>query len=334
VVKKVYFQTDGPVITVLNLPERTSKGTVTISWKVQDKNDPEPEVYVNDQKMYYRWTSTTLELKEGINVVTIKAVNKFGKTSQVTKTIEFVVNPPTLIVDALPETTNKDNIKVSWRVEDENDPYPRVYVNDSLADYAVTSRNVKLQNGVNTITVRAVNKYGKSTEITKTIHFVSEGPTLLVNPVPSSTTKNRIEVSWTVTDWNDSDPKVYVNDRYSYTNYATVSLNEGNNTIVVKAVNRLGQTTEQIFNVQFIPPAPVITLGYAPETTSSPKITLTWTVFDENDDSPLVYVNDQLVRYANSMELSLNPGENVFKIVAGNSYGKTSELIYKVTYTP
>ena len=141
-------------------------------------------------------------------------------------------------------------------------------------------------------------------------------------------------MSWTVTDWNDSDPKVYVNDRYSYTNYATVSLNEGNNTIVVKAVNRLGQTTEQIFNVQFIPPAPVITLGYAPETTSSPKITLTWTVFDENDDSPLVYVNDQLVRYANSMELSLNPGENVFKIVAGNSYGKTSELIYKVTYTP
>jgi len=88
-----------------------------------------------------------------------------------------------LIVDALPETTNKDNIKVSWRVEDENDPYPRVYVNDSLADYAVTSRNVKLQNGVNTITVRAVNKYGKSTEITKKILFVSEGPTLLVNPV-------------------------------------------------------------------------------------------------------------------------------------------------------
>jgi len=112
------------------------------------------------------------------------------------------------------------------------------------------------------------------------------------------------------------------------------TLSFSRNTIVVKAVNRLGQTTEQIFNVQFIPPAPVITLGYAPETTSSPKITLTWTVFDENDDSPLVYVNDQLVRYANSMELSLNPGENVFKIVAGNSYGKTSELIYKVTYTP
>jgi len=143
VVKKVYFQTDVPVITVLNLPERTSKGTVTISWKVQDKNDPEPEVYVNDQKMYYRWTSTTLELKEGINVVTIKAVNKFGKTSQVTKTIEFVVNPPTLIVDALPETTNKDNIKVSWRGEDENDPYPRGYVKDLLGDYAVTFQKLQ-----------------------------------------------------------------------------------------------------------------------------------------------------------------------------------------------
>lgn len=34
------------------------------------------------------------------------------------------------------------------------------------------------------------------------------------------------------------------------------------------------------------------------------------------------------------MELSLKPGLNVFKIIASNSYGKTSEILYQVTYTP
>jgi hypothetical protein len=108
-------------------------------------------------------------------------------------------------------------------------------------------------------------------------------------------------------------------------------LKEGDNTIVVRAVNRLGQSTEQTINVTFVPPAPVITLKNAPETSSSPRIFVTWSVFDENDGSPKVFVNERPAVY-NGMELSLSPGENEFRITAVNSYGKTSEVIYKVTY--
>ena len=73
---------------------------------------------------------------------------------------------------------------------------------------------------------------------------------------------------------------------------------------------------------------------YAPETTQQSSLTLTWTVSDENDASPLVYINDAIVSYGNSSRLSLKPGVNTFKIVASNSYGKTTTLNYAVTYTP
>ncbi|MNH38748.1 hypothetical protein D3C79_998280 [compost metagenome] len=79
----------------------------------------------------------------------------------------------------------------------------------------------------------------------------------------------------------------------------------------------------------------MLTLGYAPETTQSSSITLDWSVTDLNDSSPKIYVNDMLMSsYSNQTSVTLKPGENIFKIVASNSYGKTSEIIYKVIYKP
>ena len=329
VVRRVFFQADGPIITFVNLPESTSKERVTVNWKVQDKNDPDPDVYVNNQRIFIG-TSIDLTLKEGSNPVTVKAVNKLGKTTEVTRTIEFIPNPPQLVLGPLPDTTDKETITVTWRVQDDNDPSPMVYVNNTPVNFG-TSTNLKLAIGMNTISVRAVNKYGKSTEVTKTIHFASEGPTIQINPVPATTGKGRIDLVWTLKDANDSSPRVYVNDKYYNSSPATVVLKEGDNTIVVRAVNRLGQSTEQTINVTFVPPAPVITLKNAPETSSSPRIFVTWSVFDENDGSPKVFVNERPAVY-NGMELSLSPGENEFRITAVNSYGKTSEVIYKVTY--
>lgn len=333
VVKKVIFQTDGPVITILNLPESTDQETITVSWNVQDKNDPSPQVYVNDKKMYYYETSAKMTLQEGTNTITIKAINSLGKSSEVTRTVIFAGSSPVLTVDPLPETTNKNAITVSWNVKDANDSNPTVYVNDKIMLYQPRT-TVDLLEGENTITVKAVNKHGKSTVITKTVTFISEGPVLRVNPLPEATTEKSISVSWTVTDLNDSSPDVYVNGSIQhYTNNTKVQLNPGDNIITIKAVNDMGQSTEQSYTVRFDPPAPVLTLGYAPETTSSSAITLTWTISDVNDSNPKVYVNDQLVEYSNRLNVTLTPGENVFKIVASNAYGKTSEVIYTVLYT-
>ncbi|MGU3472039.1 cadherin-like beta sandwich domain-containing protein [Paenibacillus sp. D51F] len=123
-----------------------------------------------------------------------------------------------------------------------------------------------------------------------------------------------------------------MNDEQSPYGYASFTLKSGANTFKVKAVNKLGQTAETIRTITFNPSAPILALGYAPEKTSSARVTLTWTVSDENDYSPKVFLNDQLI-YSDggSVNLDLKPGLNTFNLAATNSYGKTTEITYTVT---
>jgi hypothetical protein len=332
IVKHVVFQTGGPVLTVQDVPATVNKQTLTVSWTVQDKNDSSPKVYVNDQLAYYG-SSADVTLKDGTNTITIKAVNNLGKSTVVTKTVVFNGGGPQLTVDPLPDSTDKSSITVSWHVQDNNDSSPKVYVNGTYAYYG-SSTSVDLTQGPNVITIRAVNSLGKTTEVTKTVNFVSGGPVLKVDSIPTSTSNNNLTVSWNVTDKNDSSPKVYVNGTYAYYgNSSNITLTPGLNTIKIKAVNSLGQTTEESHDITFDPPAPKLTLGYAPETTASSSITLTWTVSDDNDSSPKVFINDELISYGSMKNLSLNEGVNTFKIVASNSFGKTTTVNYTVTYT-
>lgn len=329
IVKHVYFQSGGPVLNVNHIPETTTKQTLSLSWTVSDKNDTDPKVYVNDEAQYYK--NATITLEAGLNTIHFKAVNKLGKTTQLTRTVNFEPPAPKLTLNLLPETTNKATLGVSWTVSDDNDSQPTVYINGRQEHY--NNANVTLEQGINTITVKAVNKFGKVTEVTKTVDFVSAGPQLQVQALPVVTSKKSVTVSWTVSDANDSWPTVYVNNQRAGFTTETVNLSLGENTIVVKAVNKLGQETEQSYVISFEPPAPTLMLGYAPATTESSKISLTWTVNDENDYAPKVYINDKLAGYNNEL-LSLKPGDNTFKIVAANIYGKTTELMYTVTYTP
>jgi hypothetical protein len=156
---------------------------------------------------------------------------------------------------------------------------------------------------------------------------------LVVSPIPQTTDKKTVQVSWSVSDNNDNYPKVYVNDEQAYGSSTNISLVAGANTIKIKAVNSFGATREETHTIVFEPPGPRLVLGYAPETTSSQTITLTWTVSDENDSYPKVFVNDKLVNY-NSMDVTLSSGPNTFRIVASNSLGKTTEVVYTVTYSP
>jgi len=88
-----------------------------------------------------------------------------------------------------------------------------------------------------------------------------------------------------------------------YASSAVVKLSPGENVIEIKAENRLGESTVETIRVTFNPPAPGLTLGYVPETTNNDSFALTWTVSDPNDDSPKVYINDELV-YGSSYRLS------------------------------
>lgn len=329
VVKRVVFQGGGPTLNLLNVPETTDKEQLKVNWTVQDKNDASPKVYLNGELQY--GTTATVNLRDGSNTLTFRAVNGMGKTTEVTKTVVLNAGAPVLTVDPLPEVTSKDSVKVSWTVQDKNDASPKVYVNGDQA-YG-NSWTVSLKPGANTIVVKAVNQMGKATEKTMAVTFANEGPALVVSPLSPVSQSKTLRINWTVTDPNDNAVVVYVNEEKAYGNSANVNLKPGANEIRIKAVNRFGATTEQSYAVAFEPPGPKLTLGYAPESTSSQIITLTWTVSDENDGNPQVYVNDRLVSY-NRMDVSLTPGVNTFKLVASNSFGKTTEVVYSVTYAP
>ncbi|GBF76402.1 hypothetical protein PA598K_04868 [Paenibacillus sp. 598K] len=333
VTKKVKFEKGAPTVEVKGVPETTGKQSITVSWTVKDENDYSPTVTLivnGEEKRLSYQSSYDVTLQEGANSITIKAVNAAGKSAEVTKTVIYSAGAPKLSVDPLPATTSKDNVTVSWKVTDANDYNPVVYVNDKKITWG-NSEDVALKPGINTIVVKAVNAAGKSTEVKVTIEMSSTAPTLTVNPIPTTTTTKDLTISWSISDINDYSPVVYVNDKkVSWGNSQDILLKEGVNTITVKATNKLGQSTEVTKTITFEPPAPELKLGYAPTTTTERSVSISWTVSDINDYNPSIYINDKKVSWGNSQELSLDPGVNVFRILAVNSYGKQTTVVYEV----
>jgi hypothetical protein len=331
VTREIKYEKGAPTLTVKDIPEQTEKQNVTISWSVSGDNDP--VVYVNDEAQRSWSSGKTIELHEGSNTIIVKAVNSLGKATTVTKKIMFNTGGPVLKVADIPETTDKQSVTVSWGVTDKNDSSPKVYINDELQSSYTTSKTISLVEGVNTIVFKATNGLGKSTTITKTISLGTGAPTLKLGEIPSSTESERVNVSWTVTDKNDSYPKVYVNGEVQvYTTSKSVVLEPGENTLVFKATNSNGKEVSITKTITFHPPAPKLTLGYLPNTTSNSMISITWTVVDKNDSYPKVYVNDELQTYTSSKSIHLVKGANPIKIVATNKYGKVStvtETVYK-----
>ncbi|WP_082967170.1 S-layer homology domain-containing protein [Paenibacillus oryzae] len=335
VTKKVVFEKGGPTLEVKGVPEQTDNKTLKVSWTAKDPNGSNLTVYLNGEKQWSASSSATIELEEGVNTIIVRAENESGKTAEVKKQVLVSTGGPALTVD-LPETTDKESVTVRWTVKDKNDASPVVYVNDEKQSSYGNSVAVKLKEGSNSIIVKATNKFGKTTTVTKTIIFNAGNSALTVGDLPETTEKESVTVSWSVKDTNDSAPAVYVNDEQqgSYYTSKSITLVPGVNTIKVKSVNKLGKATEVVKTITFNPPAPAFVLTHAPETTSSPKITVSWTLTDVNDSSAKLYMNDaQLSSYYSSISVDLKEGDNVFKFVATNKYGKSTEVLYKVTYT-
>lgn len=336
VTKKVVFEKGGPTLEVKGVPEQTDNKSVKVSWTAKDANDRNVTVFVNGEKQWSGATSTTVELQEGTNTIIVRAENSDGKSVEVKKQVVLTTGGPVLSVENLPETTDKETVNVRWTVKDKNDNAPVVYVNDEKQPSYSNSTSVKLKEGENKITVKATNDSGKTTTVVKSVTFNVGNSVLNVGDLPEITDKESVKLTWSVKDANDDSPTVYVNDESqgSYSSTTSIQLQPGMNTIKVRSVNKLGKTTEVTKNITFEPPAPVFTLTHAPETTTSQRITITWTLSDKNDSDVNLFLNDeQLYGYNKSYSVSLNEGENILKFVATNKYGKSTEVLYKVTYT-
>ena len=342
VVKQVTFERTGPVLKINDIPETTQSEKITVSGTVESSSDDEysysyPDVYLNNELISNYWSNkfeSTVKLSEGKNTLVFEAKDDHGKITTVTKTVTLNVGGPVIKFDYIPETTSNSSITLSGTIEDPNDNYPKFYINDELINmYSKTfSRKLSLQEGENTFTFVAVNSSGKRTTETRTITLTSDGPKLMVDYIPETTTNKKLTVSWSVSDSNDNSPKVYVNDKYQYYGTSTtIDLVPGVNTITFKATNKLGKSTTVTKTITLSVPGPELTVGYIPETTTNKKLNVTWNVTDSNDQNPKVYVNDKYQYYATSTTIDLVPGVNTITFKATNELGLSTTVTKTIT---
>lgn len=181
VTKKINILVSAPVLTV-NIPETSEEQVLSIRGTVTDKSDPSPRVWVNDEEVTITqevrpdWT-TEIQLEEGSNEITIKAVNKFGKITTFRKTVEFIPSEGLILTINAPETTSSELVQINGTIEDNSDPAPKLYLNGqeiTLTDVERPNWTIYgiLDPGTNILSFEAVNKDGKTKEIEVKIEYL------------------------------------------------------------------------------------------------------------------------------------------------------------------
>lgn len=348
VTKTITLNGSAPVITLTNFSETSSLKKVTIAGRVTDTNDTAPKVYINDELLSLNssnmW-SKELGLKEGSNTFTIKAVNKLGRVTTLVKTITFNVGAPEIILNECPDSSSYAKMTISGRVNDINDASPKVYLNDellSLGSNNTWSKEVTLKEGINTYTIKATNSLGKTTTLTKVINLIVEAPNVYLSSFPEVSTTQTVTINGSVSDKNDSQPKVYINGEQITLNWnntwsKTLTLVEGVNKVEIKAVNSYGKTYSITKGITFGITPPTLDVLVCPETVNTEKVVISGKVSDVLDKNPSVYINGETVKVENGVwakELTLLAGANTIVIKATNTGGKDTTITKTVTYTP
>lgn len=159
-----------PRLTVIS-PEKSDSENLVISGQTEKGCI----VYVNstlarpDREGNF---TSTVQLKEGANNIKVTSTNRDGGTAGVLKTVTFTPTAPRLEV-IIPEDTRSKQVAVSG-ITDTNTVLV-LYVNDVKTDVnmqnGVFSGTITLEEGVNSVTVTAVNKWGKKTTVTRNISY-------------------------------------------------------------------------------------------------------------------------------------------------------------------
>ncbi|MEM8963524.1 MAG: Ig-like domain-containing protein, partial [Acidobacteriota bacterium] len=184
---------------------------------------------------------------EGDNVITVSAEDRAGNVGDATVTVERDTTSPTVdITDPAPgSVTPNDPLAVSGTVSDAN--LDRVIVDGSQAtvDGGTWSTQVDLEEGINTLSVRAVDRLGNDTETTFSVTLDTEAPDVQIDvPVEGLVTQAAsVTVSGTVSDEPGITVKVAGLDATVNAGTFTVAdvpLVAGENRLVARATDAQG----------------------------------------------------------------------------------------------
>lgn len=258
--RTVIFNDGGPQFAITECPTTATDKFITIRGTLRDSNY-NVSLTINGESAGIdasgNWGKQYV-LKEGENKLTFVASNSNGKKVTEDRTVVFNVNGPKIIFTACPESSQESYAYIKGSLEGLNDGV-KLYMNDkevSLLDENSIWTNrfslkVNLIAGDNTFIFKAVNSYGKSTTVVKTIKYDGlKAPLLnvdeLVTGYISNTTTYTITISGTVNDSLDPSVNVFVNGKLVSTGNGSwrtsVVLNEGDNIFTVVATNKYGKS--------------------------------------------------------------------------------------------
>lgn len=295
--------------------------------------------------------SAIVNLAEGENTITVVATDNPGNSTTETRTGTRDSTAPTIALTAptIGQIVSNANFTVKGTVSDDRSGVSGVTVNDGAASVSngIFSKPITLSEGVNQVTAVATDIAGNTATASGSVLLDTIPPTLNVTYPAANLITNQpsLTVIGTASDNGSGLASVLVNGQTVPVNgeswSADLTLQEGQNQIVVTATDRAGLTTTITRDVQLDTQKPVLTLVSPPEGwlgTNTP--TATFRATDEDGGSG-VNINSVVVKLDDMVQTSgitingadiiftppspLNDGQHVITVtvedMAGNVRG-------------
>jgi RHS repeat-associated protein len=320
----------------------TATGTGTITLKV---NGTAVSIAANGS------FSTSVNLVEGTNLVTITATDAAKTTFTVTRLVIKDTTPPVLIVDTPVDglLTKDAAIAVSGTVSDSTSV--SVLVNGHTTSIGMDGSfnyTLSIIEGTNVIAVVATDTMGNATTITRKIRKDTTPPTLTITTPNNGTITSadsilvtgRVIDSTTVTLTINEVPIKVNSDPANgaggtFSGYAPLS-SEGTNQVYVVATDALGNATTISRVVILDTQAPTINLTSPNDSliTNLPSVTVSGTVVDSTAITLTVNGTTVPVNIDGSFSyvIPLIAGANTITVIATDAAGNSQTQIRTVSY--
>lgn len=346
----VTLDTVPPVIT-LTAPAQgaiLSDNNVTVTGTASDDGSGIASLTVNGQEVPVGEGgafSAIVQIPDGAGSITAVAVDRAGLSSQQTVQVIVDTTPPALTVDspAEGEITSQASLLVSGTASDPISGVQQVLVNGQPAALSegAFSIEVSLSEGLNTITVSALNAAGLSASVTRSVMLDSVPPLLTVSSPTAGEMTGIADfvLSGTVSDATSGVASVTINGLPALVQDGAFSqpviLDEGQNTFVFTATDNAGLQTTVTRTVLLDTAAPALAVTSPVDDliTNIPALTIAGTVSDSGSGLEGVTVNGDAVQVTDgafSLDVLLTEGDNTFSVVAADLLGHTSTVTRSV----
>jgi parallel beta-helix repeat protein len=291
--------------------------------------------------------SSSINLVEGPNTITIKATDRAGNSRTSARYVTVDSIAPFINIDG---PLNRTVTVIQLEITGTTEAGAKVSVNGlavSVNSYTgVFSYPVTLTEGPNVFKFDAVDKAGNTNSTTVTITVDTKAPTLtIVYPTDGASLKNKSVTARALTEANlDGIIKGYINGQQVVVDAdgafsGVVSLTEGANVITFKVEDGAGNNVSKSVRVSVDSSVPTITeLTPATGTEVANTKTTVW-VEGKTEPKATVTINGKTTKAGAqgdfSLEIPLAVGPNTITITvtdaAGNTYTKSITITRKTT---